>query len=51
MIDHRLTIEFVANKIKESFKLYLFVSWSEDNSRGLSSAVTFSAVPTRMPIG
>ncbi|KAI0271722.1 RNA polymerase II large subunit [Gloeopeniophorella convolvens] len=32
MIDRKLSMEFVANKIKENFKSDLFVIWSEDNS-------------------
>ena len=35
MIDRKLTMEFVANKIKENFKSDLFVIWSEDNSEKL----------------
>jgi DNA-directed RNA polymerase II subunit RPB1 len=35
MIDRKLTMEFVANRIKENFKSDLFVIWSEDNSEKL----------------
>ncbi|KAH9170999.1 beta and beta-prime subunits of DNA dependent RNA-polymerase [Lactarius sanguifluus] len=35
MIDRKLTMETVANKIKENFKSDLFVIWSEDNSEKL----------------
>ncbi|KAI0042209.1 beta and beta-prime subunits of DNA dependent RNA-polymerase [Auriscalpium vulgare] len=35
MIDRKLTMEFVAGKIAESFKTDLFVIWSEDNSEKL----------------
>jgi DNA-directed RNA polymerase II subunit RPB1 len=32
MIDHKLTMAYVAGRIAESFKTDLFVVWSEDNS-------------------
>jgi DNA-directed RNA polymerase II subunit RPB1 len=32
MIDRKLTMHYVANRIAESFKTDLFVIWSEDNS-------------------
>ncbi|ETW87772.1 hypothetical protein HETIRDRAFT_424453 [Heterobasidion irregulare TC 32-1] len=35
MIDRKLTMEFVAGRIAESFKTDLFVIWSEDNSEKL----------------
>ena len=35
MIDRKLTMHYVANRIAESFKTDLFVIWSEDNSEKL----------------
>jgi DNA-directed RNA polymerase II subunit RPB1 len=35
MIDRKLTMEFVTNRIKENFKSGVFVIWSEDNSEKL----------------
>ncbi|TFY81801.1 hypothetical protein EWM64_g2217 [Hericium alpestre] len=35
MIDRKLTMEYVAGRIAESFKTDLFVIWSEDNSEKL----------------
>ena len=35
MIDHKLTMAYVAGRIAESFKTDLFVIWSEDNSEKL----------------
>ncbi|KAI0063081.1 beta and beta-prime subunits of DNA dependent RNA-polymerase [Artomyces pyxidatus] len=35
MIDRKLSMEFVAGRIAESFKTDLFVIWSEDNSEKL----------------
>ncbi|EEB86935.1 hypothetical protein MPER_15938, partial [Moniliophthora perniciosa FA553] len=35
MIDRKLTMNYVASRIAESFKTDLFVIWSEDNSEKL----------------
>jgi hypothetical protein len=32
MIDHKLTMAYLTGRITESFKIDLFVIWSEDNS-------------------
>ena len=37
MINHKLIMEFVTDEIKDNFKLYLLVVWSEDNSEKLIS--------------
>ena len=35
MIDRKLSMQYVAGRIAESFKTDLFIIWSEDNSEKL----------------
>ena len=51
MIDHKLTMAYVAGWIPESFKTDLFVIWSGDNSEKLVIRSMFSVTETKMTIG
>ena len=51
MIDHKLTMAYVAGRIPESFKMDLFVIWSEDNSEKLVIRSMFSVTETKMTMG
>ena len=51
MIDHKLTMAYVAGWTPESFKTDLFVIWSEDNLEKLVICSMFSVTETKMTMG